>query len=1208
MTRFDTIKAARTLAGRCIWLICLLVLPLTAPASTVPTPTLNAAHQASKLERLRPLVRKQGSARLIVVMNDADEAEKDRPRGSRKDRRLRKTMRQRRAAIAARQERVLHRINRQGSDDRVRRFRHLPLMALEVDESELEALAASADVIAIEEDRILRTTLGVSAVNIGAMQTWSTGYSGAGQFIAILDTGVDTAHDFFRGKDIIEACFSTRSTGDGVYSVCPNRLPEDLSSGSGRACTLAGCDHGTHVAGIALGNAGGGFSGIAKDADLIAIQVFSEVNNAEMCGGSSSCILAFSSALFAALDHVYELRVSQGLDIAAVNLSLGGGLYASTQECDFNGSVPSAFYTAVRNLADVGINTVVAAGNSSSATKLAWPGCHSNVVNVGAAYDDDAIAGFSNRASWLSLLAPGVGIQSSIAGGGYGSKSGTSMAAPHVAGALAVLRGKASDLGFSDPEAGAIQASLTNSGEPVFDSANQFTLPRLQIDAAAAAIDASRPLPVDIVLDGHYDGVTVNGSFGSIDDQTGYRGKSLIAKSAGRDTFRFVPDLPHPGMYEVSVFWPRNTAGSSAAEITLVHEAGTEALVVNQINDGGTWVSLGTFPLRTDGSSMLEFSDSGPTTLLVDAVRFQSVTTDEAPTLEITTAALAGGTVGVPYEATISATGGIAPYSWRVSSGDLPDGVSLDFRTGALTGTPAFASDYVFTVQVVDAVSNVATKAFTIRAKDATEPGGGDAGIPLLNDDFGDGNFAGWSIVDEGWANGPSVWSAATGELVQSTNITDRTGSTPGDLAKFGSYARYDAGGAWTDYRARLQIRSTDDDGIGLMFRVQDADNYYRFSWDAQRRYRRLVKVVDGRFTLLAEQPVAYVVGRNYQLEVAAQGSALSVSIDGSPVFTVTDGAIPAGTIALYNWANAGSYYDNVVVEALATASNSAPSITGIGATPLALPDNATTRLSVSATDPDNGPAALSYTWTASPAGSFDRPDSAAPVFTPPDVAGPTDIVLSVTVSDGAASASRSITVNVHDASTPTALLSDTFGDGNFAGWSIVDEGWANGPSVWSAATGELVQSTNITDRTGSTPGDLAKFGSYARYDAGGAWTDYRARLQIRSTDDDGIGLMFRVQDADNYYRFSWDAQRRYRRLVKVVDGRFTLLAEQPVAYVVGRNYQLEVAAQGSALSVSIDGSPVFTVTDGAIPAGTIALYNWANAGSYYDNVLVQSH
>lgn len=125
-------------------------------------------------------------------------------------------------------------------------------------------------------------------------------------------------------------------------------------------------------------------------------------------------------------------------------------------------------------------------------------------------------------------------------------------------------------------------------------------------------------------------------------------------------------------------------------------------------------------------------------------------------------------------------------------------------------------------------------------------------------------------------------------------------------------------------------------------------------------------------------------------------------------------------------------------------------------------------------------------------------------------------------------------------------------------------------------------------------------------YDAGASWSDYRLTLTLRSDDNDDLGVMFRVQDNNNYYRFSWGKQRNYRRLVKRENGVFSLLASDAVPYVTGTTYQVEILAQGGLLEVSIDGNLVFSVVDPSFSSGSVALYSWANAGTFFDDILVE--
>ena len=186
-------------------------------------------------------------------------------------------------------------------------------------------------------------------------------------------------------------------------------------------------------------------------------------------------------------------------------------------------------------------------------------------------------------------------------------------------------------------------------------------------------------------------------------------------------------------------------------------------------------------------------------------------------------------------------------------------------------------------------------------------------GVVLLWDDFEDDNFTGWTIVDDGGTtDGPSAWSAASGTLVQSSNIGSNT------TGKLGTFALYTAR-SWNDYRVTMKVKSTDDDSVGVMFRYTDKDNYYRFSWDKERVFRRLAKLENGVLTVLADDAVPYKSGQTYQLEIIAQGATLQARIDGAPIFSVTDSSFDKGTIALYSWRNQGAFFDDVLLEDLLT-------------------------------------------------------------------------------------------------------------------------------------------------------------------------------------------------------------------------------------------------------------------------------------------------
>jgi hypothetical protein len=112
-------------------------------------------------------------------------------------------------------------------------------------------------------------------------------------------------------------------------------------------------------------------------------------------------------------------------------------------------------------------------------------------------------------------------------------------------------------------------------------------------------------------------------------------------------------------------------------------------------------------------------------------------------------------------------------------------------------------------------------------------------------------------------------------------------------------------------------MKSSDDDSLGIMFRYKDNNNYYRFLWDRSHKSRQLVKKYNGQTTVLYTNRLACVVGRNYKIDIVASGATLQVFIDNALVMQTTDSSLNSGSIALYSWANSGSYFDNIVVQKL---------------------------------------------------------------------------------------------------------------------------------------------------------------------------------------------------------------------------------------------------------------------------------------------------
>ncbi|MGW4410759.1 S8 family peptidase [Nonomuraea sp. NPDC004702] len=385
-----------------------------------------------------------------------------------------------RVNVVTRDRDELAAVSGSGAGQVLQTLSRLPMVTLRTDRAGLQRLAARPGVLSVSEDRPVPPALGQSVPLIGGDRTRAAGLTGAGTAVAVLDTGVATGHPFLGGRVVAEACFSPADPDYSATSLCPDGTPEQDGPGSADAerggCSdeLLDCSHGTHVAGIIAGDGegidGDGGSGVAPGADLVAIQVFSRFDSDVHCRSlGTPCLLSFVSAQVAALEKVQALKAT--LPIVAVNMSLGGGEYTAPCEIDERKALIDALLAA-------GVATVVAAGNDASPNGVAAPACVSSAVAVGSTTDADVLSSFSNRGPLLDLLAPGSDIVSSVPGDRWASMSGTSMAAPHVAGALAVL-----SQAFPGVGPAALEAKLKETGRAI--AYTGATTPRIQLDAAA---------------------------------------------------------------------------------------------------------------------------------------------------------------------------------------------------------------------------------------------------------------------------------------------------------------------------------------------------------------------------------------------------------------------------------------------------------------------------------------------------------------------------------------------------------------------------------------------------------------------------------------------------------------------------------------------------------------------------------------------------
>lgn len=269
----------------------------------------------------------------------------------------------------------------------------------------LERLAQNSFVGEIQPDYITNVTLDLSSPNILAPSVWSDNVTGKGVIVAVVDTGIHH-HPAFENRIVNERDFTIDGSTEDFYG------------------------HGTHVAGI-IASDDPTYKGVAPGASLINAKVLNRYG------------WGYTSDVIAGLDWA----VSSGAEV--ISMSLG----ANIGWCDGN----DAMSLAVDNAVSKGAIVVVAAGNSgSSYGTISSPGCARNAITVGAVDDGDVVAWFSSRGPTADgrakpeIVAPGVSITSTSNSNGFVTYSGTSMATPHVSGAIALLLEANNSLKYHD--------------------------------------------------------------------------------------------------------------------------------------------------------------------------------------------------------------------------------------------------------------------------------------------------------------------------------------------------------------------------------------------------------------------------------------------------------------------------------------------------------------------------------------------------------------------------------------------------------------------------------------------------------------------------------------------------------------------------------------------------------------------------------------
>jgi subtilisin family serine protease len=405
--------------------------------------------QAAQALRLR--LQQRGPERLMLQVRPHPDYS---PAAMARDPELEATVRAHHQAAMARVQASLSRDGFRGEDLEPRWALPFPLMVVQADAERLDRLLANTDVQIVFENVTLWPSLADTQSLIGTATAHAAGATGSGRAVAVLDTGVESSHPMFSGKIPTGGAICWASDRS-PYSGCPSGIQRGIAAtGAGEPCTgFKYCDHGTHVAGIAIGNAvtvppnGPQILGTAVSANLISVRVAGATGSNQNCtqaGLPTPCVLYHLDDTVEALAWIYNQRTT--LNIAAVNMSYGTSPGPFSQvECTIAGYLDLA--QAAEALATADVAVVAASGNSglqSSQGLMSVPACLEHVTSVAAVDKQGAFAPYSSVNGLLDLLAPGGDtggqVLSAVLQGDYKPKFGTSMAAPHVAGAYAALK------------------------------------------------------------------------------------------------------------------------------------------------------------------------------------------------------------------------------------------------------------------------------------------------------------------------------------------------------------------------------------------------------------------------------------------------------------------------------------------------------------------------------------------------------------------------------------------------------------------------------------------------------------------------------------------------------------------------------------------------------------------------------------------------
>ena len=852
------------------------------------------------------------------------------------------------------------------------------------------------------------TTYGLDQID--APEAWSThDTQGEGTSVAVLDTGVDPDH-----PDIDLAGWAEfDGSGNEV-----NSEPYDCGS------------HGTHVSGtVAGGSASGEHIGVAPETTLYHAGVLT-LNRDGDCGGTGSSVIAGM-----------EWAVQQNADV--ISMSLGGGGYF-TPDID-----------AVRNAEAAGTTVVAAIGNGGEGTSDS-PGNVYDSISVGAStsnrgirpsssgeqIDTDSAWGAAAPGDWPgtytvpSIAAPGAGVKSSLPGGQYGRYSGTSMATPHVSGAIALLESAVDRQLDPDEIERTLESTATKPADapaPPGDRDTRYGSGIIDVPAAIGAVGGSleaNPLSLSTTY-----GESVSGTFDASSPTGGRLAYSVIdspdngeVEFAG-DSFTYTPNPDFAGVdsftYRASNGQVADTAVVSitvegpnqppqAANISLSTDkdaavegtfAGTDPdndpltyAVLTAPENGDVTVSGDSFTYTPDANFTGEdsFTYQANDGDLVDSATVSITVTDvnEPPqAADISLSTRADSPVSASFEATDPNDD---PLTYLVLLD--PNNGEVSVSEGSFTYTPdsGFTGEDSFTYQASDGrLADTATVSVTVEqpneppqavdtsvstragepvsaAFEATDPNDDPLAYSVLLDP----NNGDVTVSGNSFTYTPD--SGFTGEDSFTYQVSD------GQLADTATVSITVEQVNEPPQAVGLSLSTDEDEPVSAAFEASDPD------------------------------------GDSLAYSVLTGPNNGGVTISGNS-FTYTPGAEFAGQDSFTYRVSDGRLSDTATVSITVEAVNDPPQAADI---PLVTTVGSPISASFAATDPDN--SWLTYSIASGPAGGAVSTTASSFTYTPdPGFTGPDSFVYEV--SDGALSATGTVSVTVREGDTlaPPSVVGD---------------------------------------------------------------------------------------------------------------------------------------------------------------------------------------